>query len=268
MNLLQKYLLSKDSIFEVDSLQDFLETLHILGFQRGSVAEKQDDYLSYRFVHPHFLSDKVPDDLFKLPCDPTCSAFEKSVPIIKDHSVNLLHRLLQKKCRTTKVTRLEFARLQLSFALQKRLEEERQECLVVDYVIDEPDYTKNNEIAGYYGCVELDDLKESFEDYFPIFQDESEADVLQIKEQLTEVDGDYIILGEEQVETVEVSKEDLPQAAPVVVEQEIQQYEPPPPKKRKVTKKNRESNQETAQALFYLQKKEMMDVETNISNEE
>lgn len=267
MNLMQKYLISKESIFDVDSLQDFLETLHILGFQRRAVREKHDDYLSYRFVHPHFQpSDQVPDDLFKLPFDPKCSAFDDTVAIIKDHSVKLLHRLLQKKCRTTTVTRLEFARLRLGFALQKRVEELNQECLVVDYDIDEPDYTKNKEIAGYYGCVQLDALKEAFQDYFPIYKDDSEADnLLTIKKQLMELDGDFIILEEEEVDDKD---ENLSKAAPVVIEQKIQQYEQPPPKKRKYTKKSREANQETAQALFYLQKKELTNVKMKIANEE
>lgn len=265
LNLLQKYLLSKDSIFEVDSLQDFLETLHILGFQRGSLLEKQDDFLGYRFVNPNFQpSDQVPGDFFKLPKNPTSSAFNDTVPIIKNHSVNLLQRLLTKKCRTTKITKLEFARLRLSFELQKRLEESRQECHVIDYDIDEPDYTKNNEIAGYYGCVQLDALKEGFQEYFPIYD---EADNLStIKEQLMEVEGDFIVL-EEEVETVEVKSENLSEAVSVDIEQEIPQYDQPPKKKRNVTRKAREANQETAQALFFLHKKEMRNVKKTANEE-
>lgn len=251
LNHLRTYLQSKDSIFEVDTLQDFLETLHILNFQRCLCSRSDDDVHSFRFVNPNFvMSGEVPDDFYKLPVDPRSLVLDNTVPIVSDNNMNLLHRLLQRDSRNIKLTKRELAHLRLSFALQKRLEDVRMERLVVDYEIDDPDYMKNAEIAGYYGSVELADLKEGFQHYFPLLCDQPEVDegiAMSVDE---DVQNEVVM----EVEAVTVN-EVVMEAVQVVKAPSV--YEPPIKKRKVVTKKIRE-RQETAQALFFLENKEII----------
>lgn len=252
LNQLRKYLQSKDSIFEIDTLQDFLETLHILNFKRCLCSNSDDDAQSFRFVNPNFvMSGEVPDEFYKLPVDHRCKALDNTVPIVNDNCMNLLHRLLQKDSRIIKLTKRELARLRLSFALQKRLEDMRMERLVVDYEIDDPDYMKNNEIAGFYGSVGLADLNEGFQKYFPMLGEQPEVDDEGIVMSADEDGENEVIMEVEAVAVNEVVMEAVQvfQAPPV--------YEPPIKKRKVITKRTRE-RQETAQAIFFLENKEII----------
>lgn len=246
MNLLRKYLLSPDSIFDVDTLEDFIESLHILGFHRGCFPEVDEEnlHLCYRFLNPRFIPfEPVPEDLYKVQSNLGNQVLKLTKRMVGIGSVKLLQKLIRKKtCSEVRISRSEFAKMKLKFALKKALYQNQCQPLldVIEFNMEEPEYTKNNEIAGYYGNVSIDDLKKGFQNFFPVFQesqDNEEQKVLQQKNQEETV-----------VET--------PQEASS--ETEIQSAEPDK-KKRKYTKKAREDVKETQEALLFLQKESLVE---------
>lgn len=241
MNMLREYLLSADSIFEIQTLEDFLESLHILGFYRSSLTEVDESTqnLCYRFVNPKFVSgEPVCDDLYKHLADPASLPMKHTKRMMTGSSIELFQKLIRKKTSMDlRISRVEFARLQLDFALAKQLDLSRNDSLpdITEFSMEEPDYTKNNEIAGYYGNVSIDALKKGFQNYFPMFQDSAAVPLCS-------------------------DNQDVSLDAPMVCEEvEIVQNEEPKKKKRKYTKKTREDVKETEQAWLFLQKEAMGD---------
>lgn len=178
-DLLVNHLASEECLFEVESLSDFVETLNILGFQRGLLPIKNKaNHLCYRFVNPNFKQElPFPEYLYKQNLLLLSHGLNGKKPILVHRWSNLIQRLMQKSsCKNLRITKLEMAHLRLNYALQKHLDVLRNEQGMVDYQVDDPDYTKNNEIAGYYGNVSIEDLKESFQNFFPIYQETEEVD--------------------------------------------------------------------------------------------
>lgn len=169
-DLLEKYLMSEESIFSIKTLHDFLHCMSLLGFHRFPLPEKTERrFLCYRFVNPNFIEfGAIPDDLYKIPFNPIFSSLKHKKQVLSTYTVQFLRRLVSIVSKQ-KMTNLEWAQMKLQFSLQKELETIRDQTIEIEFVFDEPDYSKNNEIAGYYGNVSLDLLCEAFEDYFPIY---------------------------------------------------------------------------------------------------
>ncbi|KAG5683988.1 hypothetical protein PVAND_013241 [Polypedilum vanderplanki] len=177
---LNDYLLSSESIFNIRCIIDFIETLHVLRFHRANQTKNETGFI---FINPNFNQDQeVPDDFYKQTFEGVKNNVlngTRRLSII--HNFGLFEKLLRMEKRSeAKMSRLEFARLRLKFALQKQLDLKRCEIDTIEHNIEEPDYVKNQDIAGYYGNVELSLLKNAFGNYFPIYQsDEATANIQQ-----------------------------------------------------------------------------------------
>lgn len=167
--LLISYLQSDESIFEIATLKDFLETLHILGFSKINSIET-----SSRSVH------KFTSEQFKRGTDITSDFHQhiKKVTIPKNQkrmiaSFELLQKLsLVEKRRQFKVSQLELSRMKLKLALEHTFCDVHEKTnSVLKCHIVEPNYLKTKEIAGYYGNVSIDKLKKGFTNYFPLYQE-------------------------------------------------------------------------------------------------
>lgn len=176
-NLLSKYLMSDDSLFEVQSLHDFLETLSILGFHRSLLpVKKKHKHLCYRFLHPHFQrSNPIPEDLFKhWQVDQSNTVFKNTKRMLDKFGSHFLQRLLNNRSRKEQeIAMTELPQKKLMFALQKQLDSMGEKTLIVEYTIEVPDYIMKNEIAGYYGNVSLGILQKGFQSFFPIYKEVS-----------------------------------------------------------------------------------------------
>lgn len=150
-------------------------------------------------------------------------------------SIRLLQKLMRKKtCSELQITSKELAHLQLQLALIKtQMNRTSTDPDVVDFNTEEPEYTKNNEIAGYYGNVSIGALEQGFQNFFPVFQENSTA--------------------EPEVPPAPVEPHPLTEAPEFVEDVEVSCGEPEK-KKRKYNKKSREEMKETAEALLFLQK--------------
>lgn len=191
--------MSPESEFEVKSLQDFLESLHILGFYRSSLPERSEtNHLCYKFMNPWFVAgEAIPNDLYKHLADPEGRTL-KGTKRLRSKSILLLQRLLQMKSKAIlKMSKLEFAQLRLKFELQKQIDLLYNEPNIIEVNLVEPDYVKSGEIAGYYGDVTAEELKACFQNYLPIFHEETdnaleaESDKMQVSE-VTEVKSERI----------------------------------------------------------------------------
>lgn len=165
---MQSFLLSDKSPFEVRNVQDFIETLDILGFSRGAYPEQRDSkHVVYRFSNPNFKRGQpAPEDLYKLKTGHQLNG-KATKRMLNSHNIKFIQNLLEKHhAPPLKMSKLDLAHMKLNFALEKQLEKfvENAEHSVVD-----PDYVKSKEIAGYYGDVPLNSLKFAFQNYFPIY---------------------------------------------------------------------------------------------------
>lgn len=236
MNLLRKYLLTEESIFDIYSLEDFIDSLYILGFHRKEPTPiEESQHLCYRFVNPKFdVSMTKQSDLYKNLADKESSAMRHSKRI-NGNGVGLLQKLMRKKtCSELRISRREFAQLQLDFALNFQLDLSRKNDSVpdiIDFSMEQPEYMKKNEIAGYYGNVPIEALKKAFQNYFPIFQDPEDT-------------------------TGSPEKPEISVDPPTVCE-EVEVAPEPKKKKIKYTRKTRDDLKETEQALLFLQKEAM-----------
>jgi hypothetical protein len=169
---LNEYLQSSESILSIRYIMDFIETLHVLQFNRVNYSRGET---SYFFVNPNFTADQtVPDDFYKQPIDVTkANVLNGTRRLSSVHRIGLFERLLSMQKRSdARISKLEFARLRLKFALQRKLDLKRYELDIIDHNIEEPDYVKNQEIAGYYGNVELSLLKNTFGNFFPVYHND------------------------------------------------------------------------------------------------
>jgi hypothetical protein len=160
-----------------------------------------------------------------------------------------LHVLLSRQ--ELKISKLELAHLRLRFALEHQLEVEGLEKQVIEFIINEPDYTKGNEIAGFYGAVSLDDLKKGFQDYFPIFQKEETpvASIVEPKEEPMNIDEIPLLAGEvDHLDTLNMPEE--------IVETAVAS------KKPRLSKPKNFSKHETDQALMYMYKDQVKSLKT------
>ena len=160
---------SDKSIFEIVTLKDFLETMHILGFSKVNSTE-----ISPRSVH------KFTSEQFKRGTEIIPDVYQhiKKVSIPKNRkrmiaSFELLQKLsLVEKRSQMKVSHLELSRIKLKLALEHNFcnINEKENSAIRCHVV-EPDYLKTKEIAGYYGNVSLEKLKKGFTNYFPLYQE-------------------------------------------------------------------------------------------------
>jgi hypothetical protein len=158
-------------------MMDFMETMHVLQFCRVMDFKSH----SYIFHNPNFQRGKnVEDDFYKKPIDiKKLLKLKGTKRLSKNHHIKLFNRLQQlQKCDEKKMSRLEYARLRLKFTLQKRLDElNNNETYDFDCPTPMPSYYKKKEIAGYYGHVPMDLLKNKFGNYFPILESQDAAPI-------------------------------------------------------------------------------------------
>lgn len=172
--------MSSDSIFPQCSLMDFFETLQVLQFSRSTHAKKipdsPADKIFYLFINPNFVEDQeVPDDFYKRPIDITkCNVLKGTKRMTNNHHIGLFQRLLDRaSANQLKISKLEYARMRIDYEFQRRDNLIRRQLDVIEHDVNEPQYVKDNEIAGYYGNVSLELLKNSFCNYFPVYQNEA-----------------------------------------------------------------------------------------------
>lgn len=265
--LLQKYLASDSSQFKVKSLHDFLHSISLLGFYRHLNPEPTPNlFLCYRFWNPHFRARcDIPEDMYKLPM-PKGMSLRGKKRMLDIHTVFFLQRLAPILNTRLEVSQLDLARFRLHFALQQELDLLRNQSEEeIEFVHNEPEYTKNNEIAGYYGEVEIDSLREAFGNFFPIYQS---LDVTPINQDM-EVDDEPFDIStmplfakteEDEVSAVYTSTQNDNQILDErfgffeeIVKTEIKvEVEPPAAKKRRTT--GSLSKKETEIALEFMYK--------------
>lgn len=176
IDLLHLFLLSEKSPFEVCTVQDFIETLDILGFSRRVIPDHGGKkQVMFRYSNPNFKRGQpVPDDLYKLKTSPQYTG-KSSKRMLNTHNIKFIQNLLEKHhSPPLKITKLDLAHMKLQFALETQLEKFVGNAEAVESPVDDPDYVKTKEIAGYYGDVPLDALKFAFQNYFPIYNPDSE----------------------------------------------------------------------------------------------
>jgi hypothetical protein len=247
MNLLRNHLKSQESLFEVDTVQDFLETLNILGFRRGNVPERDETQLCYRFVNPNFKQSEVLDDFQpKL----SAKALKGTKKMVTTHSIQLLTRLIRKKMRENlKISNLELARMRLNFALQKELDMQRNNHFIIESDFEEPDYVKKNEIAGYYGEVQIETLQNAFQSFFPVYSPPEEK-----VPNVPIVEEDLIVVDEPMMSKRILNDSQFPLALENL---EITDCDEPKKKKFKYTRESRDMIRETKTALLNLEEEAM-----------
>lgn len=265
---LSEYLSSEASTFPIRTVMDFFETLHVLQFSKSCGSKNK---VSYYFVHPNFGKDKaLSDEFYKQAINMSCKELKGTKRMSPMHHIELFDRLIRmNNSQKVKITRLEFARLKLQYVLQRKIDLMKYEADVVDHNIEEPDYKKNNEIAGYYGDVEIGTLQKVFCNYFPIYQNTveepmevdqpTEAAVDQVAEQPMD---NEIIYTKDPVDKIQdtASQEiiidvcSLPEVKLATIEAENKENEPPAKKRRKYkTRPGKVSIKETNEALAFLQ---------------
>lgn len=175
------YLLSKECVFKDCSLMDFFESLQVLQFSRLTHSKKYGSTKSfYLFINPNFHSDliEVPDDFYMTPIDITSFHLLKGTKRMTNlHHIGLFQRLLNRSYASKlKISRLEYAILRIDYEFQRRKSLLNKEEDLIKHDVQEPQYVKDNEIAGYYGNVPLEALKIGFSSYFPIYQEQNTED--------------------------------------------------------------------------------------------
>lgn len=246
-DLLVDYLVSNESVFEVESLHEFIETMNILGFHRGlHPLKKEKKHLCYQFFNPNFKSESSnPENLYQRNLH-LSSNFKGSKQMSNFEGSRLMQRLLQRSvCKNLNVTKLQLAHMQLNFALQKQLDLLRNDQSIVEFQVDDPD-SMNNEIAGYYGTVQIDDLKDAFQDYFPIYvEDRNSTPLVPPPEEFQVVEEDVLMPNSDADLLNCLEKEALPIPIQVTPKR--------PSKKRKhSTKGGRNFLKEMEEALMFL----------------
>ncbi|CAG9801864.1 unnamed protein product [Chironomus riparius] len=273
---LGEYLASNASIFPIKTVMDFFETLHVLQFRKTCSTRNK---ISYFFVHPKFGKNSIIfDDFYKEEIDMNIKELKNTKRMSPIHYIELFDRLIRmNNTKKIKISRLEFTRLKLQYVLQRKIDLIKYAEDVVDHNIEEPAYTKNNEIAGYYGNVEIDTLKKVFCNYFPIYQTSVEEPmdidpptvVTQAVEQLiainqaneqpvdTEMPNEHDPASQDIIVDVcslpEVRKYEEPMQSKVI-DDEDKENQPPPKKKRRCkTFPGKISTKETNDALTFLE---------------
>ncbi|XP_070502186.1 uncharacterized protein [Chironomus tepperi] len=256
------YLASKESIFPIKTAMDFFETLDVLQFSKICSTKNK---ISYSFVHPKFGKNKaISDDFYKQSIDMNCKELKSTKRMSPMHHIELFDRLIRMHNKNkVKISRLEFARLNLQYILQRKIDLLKRELDVIDHNIEEPEYSKNSDIAGYYGDVEIGTLKKVFRNYFPIYQNNAEEQmevVHQVEEQPVdnEVPNVQDPVSQEiitDVCTIPEINNNKEQKQAEVFDDENKENQPPSKKRRKCkTRPGKISVKETADALTFLQK--------------
>lgn len=262
--MLSKYLISEESRFEVKLLDDFLQTLNILGFHRCYFADKKENN-TYRYVHQHFSKDQeVPQSLFSQPIDATFSLLKNTKRMICTSGTDLIERLNKSAARSQlKMTKIELARMRLKFALQKQVDmmtTKVAENIQID--IEVPDYITANEIAGFYGNVPLELLEKGFCEYFPMYQDPSIESVTQnsTQPQPAATDSIHQLIDINEIPIIEeqaLSSEFVPEILQVIPtirsSPDIHQNDEPHMKRRNTRREQKLASDELKQALLSLQ---------------
>jgi hypothetical protein len=239
--ILHNYLISDESIFEAKVPIDFYESLQVLQFSR-SVHTKEK--LAYLFINPNFQEDSdVPDDFYKMPIDiMSFNMLKGTKRMSNNHHIGIFERLLKKKERSEmQLSMLEVSRLRVKFDLQRKLDLKSVEECLIEHELREPEYVKNNEIAGYYGLVKLDDLKLAFRNYFPMYQESEKHPVIEIEN-----------VQSTPQETVAVAVDD-PVVTIVDMSDENKENEPPKKKYRRNKTSKIITQRETNDALMSLE---------------
>ncbi|CRK96646.1 CLUMA_CG009988, isoform A [Clunio marinus] len=224
-SLLQDHLSSKSSLFQVESLQDFETSLGILGFHLREHNEYQKlrfSNLTFNLGGSTFIGNWK--KILKKDSKPT-----KKIHCIKN--LQFLKRLSEKhKSNKVKLSRLDLAKIKLQFALRKTVKP--LEVGEESPKIDEPDYVKSNEIAGYYGEVSIDQLKVGFQHLYPVYDEKS---------------PEVSIMDEEPIFVDVVREEVVPlQSSPPITK--------PKKKYAKTSKTTRTAKKEVSDALLFLHK--------------
>lgn len=190
------------------------------------------------------------------------------------HHIELFDRLIRmNNSKKVTISRLQFARLRLQYVLQRKIDLMKYEQDIIDHNIEEPEYRKNNEIAGYYGDVEIETLKKVFRNYFPIYQNVEEP--MEVNQQATVVD--QVINPPVEAESINASQEIIVDVCTIpeihkskeqkqleAADDENKENQPPPKKRRKNrTRNGKISMKETNEALTFLQK-EVSDMPSDI----
>lgn len=182
------------------------------------------------------------------------------------HYVGLFRRLINRACaKELKISRLEYARLRIDYEFQRRDNLLRRQLDIIEHDVNEPEYLKENEIAGYYGNVSLEALKNGFGNYFPIYQNAPPTEVKQeeitqeviqeVHETLSEeIIVDIVPKPAQELHTVPL----LADAQPSEKKDHVEPTRKRKYKPREVTSRTRKSarisHKETEDALSYLQK--------------
>lgn len=246
-DLLVDYLVSDESLFEVESLYEFIETMNILGFHRClHPLKKEKKHLCYQFFNPNFKNESsIPENLYQRNLH-LSSNFKGSKQMSNFEGSQLMQRLLQKSvCKNLKVTKLQLAHMRLNFALQKQLDSLRNEQNIVEFQVDDPD-SMNNEIAGYYGAVPIEDLKDGFQDYFPIYVEAQKSTPLVPPPEEFPVVEDDVLMPSSEADLLNcLEKEALPIPIQVTPKR-------PSKKRQHATKGRRNFLKEMEEALMFL----------------
>ena len=245
---------------------DFFETLHVLQFSKTCSTKNK---ISYFFVHPKFGKNmELSDDFYKEAIDMSSKELKNTKRMSPMHHIELFDRLIRmNNSKKVKISRLEFTRLKLQYVLQRKIDLMKYEEDVIDHNIEEPAYKKNNEIAGYYGNVEIDTLKKVFRNYFPIYQSSVEEPMevdqptvaTKVEEQPvdTEIPNAQDPVNQEIIVDVctlpEVSKIEEPKQLEVFDDEDKENQPPPKKKRRTKTRPGKVSIKETNDALTFLQ---------------
>lgn len=128
--------------------------------------------MCYRFQHPSFTNgESISDDFYKQSLLTSSRDLKGSKQMPNLCGSELITKLLQKSsCNYLNITKLQLARMKLDFALQKQFDILRGLFPQIEFQVGEPDYD-DGDIAGYYGNVNIEDLKDGFQSLFPIYRD-------------------------------------------------------------------------------------------------
>jgi hypothetical protein len=250
---------------------DFFESLHVLQFSKSVHPKKIPDSSKtfYLFINPNFVEDdEVPDDFYKRPIDISkCNMLKGTKRMTNVHHIGIFERLLERaSAKELKINRLEYARMRIDYEFQRRDNLLRRQVDMIEHDVNEPQYVKEKEIAGYYGNVPLEALKNAFCNYFPIYQNdvaeegdqEVPASVQEEPQAIKEQKSEEII-----VDIIPLAPSNALHTVPLLADASEDKENRPPTLKRKykprkqgsVTRKSaRISQKETEDALSNLQK--------------
>lgn len=261
------YLMSNKSVFPNCTLMDFIETLHVLQFSRSHARKSSDaNKVFYNFINPNF-QDPLPDDFYKRPIDITnCHMLKGTKRITNLHYIALFDRLIKRSyAQEIPISPLQYAKLRIHYEFDRRNSLRDRTLDEIIHDVEEPEYVKQNEIAGYYGNVSLTALKNGFCNYFPIYQETPQTPQLSAIEEEQEVIQEEVPQQKEAEEMdIDVGTESVTIMQMVPIMNDAMQTEVPEEEQKENARKRKRkpytkrsakiSKRETEDALMNLQK--------------